>query len=28
VFSRGKRNDYPGTERRYADIAIGRSMGS
>jgi hypothetical protein len=24
VFSRGKRNDYRGTERRYADIAIGR----
>jgi hypothetical protein len=28
VFSRGKRNDYRGTERRYADIAIGRFMGS
>ena len=28
VFSRGKLNDYRGTERRYADIAIGRFMGS
>ena len=28
VFSRGKRNDYRGTERRYADIAIGRFVGS
>ena len=28
AFSRGRRNDYRGTERRYADIAIGRFMGS
>jgi hypothetical protein len=27
VFSRGKRNDYRATERRYADIAIGRFKG-